>query len=47
MLENTTADVNGSNMYDNSCLMVAAYKGHLDIVRALIVKGAVVNAKVI
>ena len=46
MLDNTEADVNGANMYANTCLMVAGYRGHLEIVRGLLAKGALVDKRV-
>ena len=46
MLDNTEADVNGANMYANTCLMVAGYRGHLEIVRGLLAKGALVDIRV-
>ena len=46
MIENSRADVNGANMYDNTCLMSAAYRGHMDIINHLLRKGARVDMKV-
>ena len=46
MIENSRADVNGANMYDNTCLMSAAYRGHMDIINHLLRKGALVDMKV-
>ena len=33
LVEEGRADVNIANKYDNTCLMISAYKGHEDIVR--------------
>jgi Fem-1 family protein b len=34
------ADINIANNYDNSCLMIAGFRGHADVVRFLLEKGA-------
>ena len=33
LVEEGRADVNIANKYENTCLMISAYKGHEDIVR--------------
>ena len=35
LVEEGRADVNIANKYDNTCLMISAYKGHDEIVRYL------------
>ena len=40
LLVSRGADFNIANQYDNTCLMIAGYKGHADVVQFLLSAGA-------